>query len=142
MLSTLGYAVSRGFHGALVPLDLEPREFTVLRAAGFGEGQSQQAIAARLQIPPSRMVAIVDGLEARGLIERRPHPDDRRVRSLFVTGSGTELLGRAFQLALEHEQRVSGHLDDAERARLLEQLHEIARRLDLPQGAHAALRDD
>jgi hypothetical protein len=50
-ISTIGYAVSRRFHEALEPLALEPREFALMRAVGASEGQSQQAIGERLQIP-------------------------------------------------------------------------------------------
>ena len=64
-LSSVGYAVARRFREILAPLELEPREFALLRAVGAAEGQSQQAIGERLQIPPSRMVAFVDALEAR-----------------------------------------------------------------------------
>ena len=52
------------------------------------EGQSQQAIGERLQIPPSRMVAFVDALEARSLLERRHNPHDRRTRELHLTEAG------------------------------------------------------
>src|ERR671934_2864817 len=98
MLSTLGHAVSRRFIHALEPLELHPREFAVLRAVKANDGQSQQTLAERLRIPPSRMVAIVDELESRGLIERRPDPDDRRVRALFVTTRGHTLLDDAFNV--------------------------------------------
>src|SRR5437588_5047089 len=77
MLSTLGYTVSRRFHDVLVPLELEPSEFAVLRAVGFGQGQSQQALAEGLHISPSHMVAIVDELERRNLVERRAEASDR-----------------------------------------------------------------
>jgi DNA-binding MarR family transcriptional regulator len=140
MLSTLGYAVSRGFQRVLAPLELEPSEFTVLRAVGFSGGESQQTLAERLRISPSRMVAIVDGLERRELLERRPDPSDRRVRRLHLTDSGHELLGRAFELAKEYEGRVSEGLTKAERAQLLELLERIAAALELPPGAHSALR--
>src|SRR5437763_16983754 len=106
MLSTLGHAVSRRFVHALQPLELHPREFSVLRAVKANDGQSQQALAARLHIPPSRMVAIVDELESRGLIERRPDPADRRVRALYVTELGQTLLEDAFRLAAEHERAI------------------------------------
>ena len=43
-------------------------------------------------MPPSRMVALVDELEQRGLVERRPHPSDRRVRALYLTAEGREML--------------------------------------------------
>ncbi|MGH2879628.1 MAG: MarR family transcriptional regulator [Solirubrobacteraceae bacterium] len=55
-------------------------------------GASQQAIGERLQIPPSRMVAFVDALEQRGLLERRANPEDRRARALYLTDEGRELL--------------------------------------------------
>ena len=70
-LSSLGYGVARRFRKTLAPLELEPREFALLRAVSFAEGQSQQTIGERLQIPPSRMVAFVDALEKRSLLERR-----------------------------------------------------------------------
>jgi DNA-binding MarR family transcriptional regulator len=141
MLSTLGYAVSRRFHAVLAPLDLEPSEFAVLRAVGFSEGQSQHTLADRLHISPSHMVALVDELERRALLERRPMPSDRRVRTLHLTGAGQKLLAEAFQLAKEHEQLLSRALSAKERAQLLEMLGRIAGALELQPGAHAALRE-
>src|SRR5580698_5594651 len=88
MLSTIGYAVSSGFSEILAPLGLEPREFALLRAVSTTEGQSQQAIGERLGIPSSRMVAFVDALEGRGLLERRHNPADRRARALYLTDEG------------------------------------------------------
>jgi DNA-binding MarR family transcriptional regulator len=141
LLSTLGYESSRRFKQALEPLDLEPRHFAVLRAIDYDDGQPQQALAQRLQIPPSRMVAIVDELEDRGLLERRPDPDDRRVRTLHVTAAGHTLLEQAFALAVEHDQKVASVLDEQERAQLREYLQRIAAALEIPLGAHSALRD-
>jgi DNA-binding MarR family transcriptional regulator len=144
-ISTIGYAVSRRFHAALAPLGLEPREFALLRAVGACEGQSQQAIGERLQIPASRMVAFVDALEAHGLIERRHNPDDRRTRALHLTAEGRELLGRAFAVATGFEQHLCAGLSDAEREQLLELLARVASQLGLPAGAqaaHAALADE
>ncbi|MDQ6810381.1 MAG: MarR family winged helix-turn-helix transcriptional regulator, partial [Actinomycetota bacterium] len=68
-VSTTGYAIARLFREILAPLALEPREFALLRAVGACEGQSQQAIGERLGIPASRMVAFIDALEQRGLLE-------------------------------------------------------------------------
>jgi DNA-binding MarR family transcriptional regulator len=141
MLWTLGHAISRRFVHALQPLELHPREFTVLRAVKASDGQSQQALADRLHIPPSRMVAIVDELESRGLIERRPDPNDRRVRALYVTTRGQTLLQEAFDLVVEHERAISDTLTADERAQLLELLNRIAARLSLPTDVHSALRD-
>jgi DNA-binding MarR family transcriptional regulator len=141
MLSTLGYAVSRRFHDVLVPLELEPSEFAVLRAVGFGEGQSQQALAERLHISPSHMVAIIDELERRNLVERRPQSSDRRVRTLHLTSAGEKHLTQAIELATRYEELITKPLNAKERAQLLDLLDRIAEGFELKPGAHAALRD-
>jgi len=140
-LSSLGYAVSRGFQATLAPFELHPREFAVLRAVGFQEGQTQQALADGLRIPRSRMVSIVDELESRGLLERHPNPDDRRVRELFLTDKGRTLLERAFAEAVAYEAQVSGSLTAAERKQLLDLLGRVSSNLGIDPGAHAALRE-
>ena len=142
MLSTLGHAISRRFIHALQPLELHPREFAVLRAVRANDGQSQQTLAETLRIPPSRMVAIVDELESRRLIERRPDPGDRRVRALYVTKRGQTLLEDAFDLVVQHERAIQDVLTYKERAELLALLNRIAARLDLPTDVHSALRND
>jgi DNA-binding MarR family transcriptional regulator len=141
MLSSLGYATSRAFHRVLAPLELEPSQFAVLRGVGLDEGQSQQALAGRLRISPSRVVAIVDDLESRQLLERQPHPSDRRIRNLHLTTRGRELLDQATELVQEHEQRLGEALTVDERTQLLDLLDKLAASLDLAGGAHAALRE-
>jgi len=138
MVSSIGYGVSRRFHHVLAPLELEPREFALLRAVAAAEGQSQQAIGERLQIPPSRMVAFVDALERRGLLERRQNPHDRRARALHLTDDGRELLGRAFVLANGLEEQLTASLSQAEREQLVELLRRVGAQLGLPAGVHAA----
>lgn len=141
-LSSLGYAVSRGFHAILEPFGLHPREFAVLRAVGFQEGQTQQALGDRLQIPRSRMVSIVDELESRGFLERHPNPADRRVRELFLTAAGRKALDQAFEQAMAFEQQIAAPLNADERERLLDLLERISATLGIGPGAHTALRED
>lgn len=141
-ISTAGYAIARRFKAILAPLDLEPREFALLRAVAASEGQSQHSVGARLQIPPSRMVAFVDALEQRGLLERRQNPSDRRSHALYVTDAGHELLARAFALAVEHERDLCAELSAEEREQLLELLQRVGMRLGLPPGVHSALADE
>jgi DNA-binding MarR family transcriptional regulator len=137
-VSSVGYAVARRFRQTLAPLELEPREFALLRTVGVAEGLSQQAAAERLQIPPSRMVAFVDVLEARALLERRHNPRDRRTRTLYLTVAGHELLGRAMELAIELERHLCAQLNGAERELLLDLLQRVGMQLGLAPGAHAA----
>lgn len=140
-LSSLGYAVSRRFHATLEPLGLEPREFALLRTIAPQQGSSQQAIGEQLQIPPSRMVAFVDALEARGLVERRPNPEDRRARALYLTSDGRELLAKAFELASELEAKLCSGLSASERNSLLAALRSVGSQLGVGPGIHAAHHD-
>jgi DNA-binding MarR family transcriptional regulator len=141
MLSSLGYAVSRRFHEVLQPMALDPGEFALLRAVSASEGESQNALADRLHISPSWMVAIVDQLERRGLLERRPHARDRRVRNLHLTAAGKRLLKQAEKQAARFDGEVTDPLSEAEIQQLLELLGRIAAELDLqPGAAHSALR--
>ncbi len=138
-ISSVGFAVARRFREILEPTSLEPREFALLRAVAVSEGLSQQAIGERLRIPSSRMVAFVDALEARGLIERRHNPLDRRTRALHLTRGGRELLRSAMALALAHEQTLCEQLSAAERATLLELLGRVGSTLELTAGVHSEL---
>jgi DNA-binding MarR family transcriptional regulator len=137
-LSTLGFAVASGFRERLAPLEIEPRDFALLRAVGAAEGLTQQAIGERLRIPPSRMVAFLDALQERGLLERRAHPSDRRARALHLTDGGRALLARAYAVAVQFEGEVCAGLAPGERERLLEMLGMIVTTLGLPHGVHAA----
>jgi DNA-binding MarR family transcriptional regulator len=87
------------------------------------------------------MVAIVDDLERRELLERRPHERDRRVRNLHLTAAGTKLLRQAERKAQQFDGQVTDPLSEAEMEQLLALLQRVAAGLDLPRGAHAALRD-
>jgi DNA-binding MarR family transcriptional regulator len=140
MLSSLGYAISGGFHQVLAPLELEPGEFALLRAVSANEGEAQNALAERLHISPSWMVAIVDDLEKRELLERKPHARDRRIRNLHLTSAGKKLLMKAQQQAEKFDRQVADPLDEAELLQLLELLERVAAGIDLQPGAHAAMR--
>lgn len=142
LLSSVGFAVARRFALTLQEFDLEPRDFALLRAISFTEGLSQQALGERLEIPASRMVAVVDELEQRGLVERRQNPADRRARALYLTPAGRKLFEKAFKAAFAHEQAVTGQLTDAEREQLRELLVKAAAGLGVkPGAAHTALRE-
>jgi DNA-binding MarR family transcriptional regulator len=137
-ISTTGFAISHRFSELLAPLELEPRDFSLLRAVGLAAGLSQQTLAERLQIPAPRLVAFIDSLEQRGLIERRQNPADRRVRALHLTAAGQVLLERAFELASEHERNICSGLDEQQRLQLLDLLDRVGAQLGLDAGLHTA----
>src|SRR5947209_1646870 len=131
LLSSLGYATTARFRDLLQPLHLDPRQYAVLRTIGASGGQPQHAIGDILQIPRSRMVALTDKLEGRGLIERRADPGDRRIRTLHLTPDGQDLLDRATRLATEFDAEICAPLSPEQRGVLAELLTQLAASLDL-----------
>lgn len=126
LLSRLGFEVSRELGRALAGLGLELRQFGLLRLLAGRQGHSQRALGAMMRITPNRMVALIDDLEDRGLIERRPHPEDRRAYAVTLTPAGSAVLERAFEVAFQVEAQTCAPLDPAEREQLLGLLRKLA----------------
>jgi DNA-binding MarR family transcriptional regulator len=141
LLSQLGYHSSRHWKARLAPLGLDPRQVMVLRHLAADGGRSQQALGDALQIPPSRMVALVDSLEQRGLLVRQPSPNDRRVRTLHLTQAGRRLLGEVMEISVEHEQQLCTGLRPAEREQLIRLLNRLAAGQGLAEGVHPGAAD-
>jgi DNA-binding MarR family transcriptional regulator len=141
LLSQVGIHASRRFAQRLAALDLYPSLFRVLNVVDVAEGQSQQAIGDAIQAPASRMVAIVDELEQRGLVERHPHPSDRRIRALYLTGAGRRLLARGRRIAMEHEEELSRGLTEADRKRLIALLQKMVDGQGIGSGVHPGLSE-
>lgn len=55
-------------------------------------GLSQSELASICEVEPISIVRLVDRLEARGVIERRRDPDDRRIKRLYLTRAARPLL--------------------------------------------------
>jgi DNA-binding MarR family transcriptional regulator len=126
LLSRLGYETSGEMSRALSGLGLELRQFGLLRLLAGAQGGSQRALGAMLNITPNRMVALVDGLESKGLIERRPHPEDRRAYTIALTAAGEEVFGQAMQAAFGVEATVCAPLEPDERTQLIGLLQKLA----------------
>jgi DNA-binding MarR family transcriptional regulator len=148
LLSQLGYEAGRELGRALDVLGLGIREFGLLRLLDDAGGTSQRALGQMLRLTPNRMVALVDSLESKGLIERRAHPGDRRAYAVTLTGEGRAALERGFQAAFGVEAEMCAPLDKSERGQLLGLLTKlaqarIARGETLP-GVHPGMpaRDD
>ena len=88
----------------------------------LAEPAPMSTLAAALQCDPSNVTGIVDGLESRGLVERRVAERDRRVKHLAVTVKGVRLRSRLRKRLFENMPAVSG-LAHSERLLLRDLLH-------------------
>jgi DNA-binding MarR family transcriptional regulator len=140
LLAQLGAHAASQFAERLKVLDLVPSDAGILRLLRAAAGLSQQELAAKLGIHPSRLVAILDNLEKRGYLDRRPNPDDRRLYSLYLTKGGEETLGRIGRVAREHQESLLSSLNDEERAVLGSLLLRLADQHGLTRGVHPGYR--
>ena len=136
LLSQVGIYASRRFAERIAAVDISPPLFRILNLVDAAEGKSQQAIGEAIEVPASRMVALVDELEQRGLVERRPDPADRRVRALYLTRKGRETLSRGREIAREHEEDLTRGLAAADRKRLVALLQKVVDEQTLGKGVH------
>jgi DNA-binding MarR family transcriptional regulator len=81
-------------------------------------------IAQHLKCEPSNITGIVDRLEARGLVERRPAPGDRRVKLAAATDEGVSV-ARGLRDSLDFAREPLAGLSDAERVAFRDMLRRM-----------------
>lgn len=90
---------------ALAPHGIGGRELAVLLVLDTAEPASQRQAAVRLGVDRTTMVALLDALQDKGLVARRPHAGDRRRNVVELTAAGRETLRAAVRASDEAEQR-------------------------------------
>src|SRR5260370_34735405 len=82
------------FAAAVAELDLAPVQAKALHELNVEPPISMRELAERLKSDPSNVTGLIDRLEARGQVERRPGPEDRRVQGLALTVARAKLRER------------------------------------------------
>jgi DNA-binding MarR family transcriptional regulator len=140
LLTQLGTHAALRFGERVAALDLTPPQAGLIRAVAHEGGRSQQALAAQLGTPATRLVALVDALEERGVLERRRNPDDRRLYAVHLTPAGEALCDDLGRVAAEHEDALLAALTPAERGALAGLLGRVAAAEGLTPGVHPGYR--
>ena len=124
--SLVGYNLKRAyilfqadFRTALGPDDLSTRSFAALANVVETPNITQSALARRLGIERSGLVAVVDELEQRGYLWRTTVPGDRRVQALVPQPAGVKAYHAALATIQKHEARLLSGLNAREQADLL-----------------------
>ncbi len=126
-------AAFQAFEGRLRGYGLAPRYLGLLAIIEANPDQRQGQLADAVRLHRSTIVPIIDKLEAEGLIERRPSPNDRRSNAIRLTRHGSKCVRELQRLAWAEEKRITGWMKRGEKAQLLEVLDRIieeASRLD------------
>jgi len=129
--------IRRLYDERFAPLDLTLSLASLLAyVADFGP-VSQTRAADHLRQGRAVTGTQIDRLEQRGLIERRPDPNDRRVWLVQVTGDGKDLAGKAVELDVIIRQELRAGIPREDRQALANVLvrlqHNITNALDIEQ---------
>jgi DNA-binding MarR family transcriptional regulator len=131
LLAQLGQHAAERFTARIAELNLTAPQAGILQAIAGEPGRSQQALSEQLGLLPSRVVAFIDDLEQRGLLERRRNPGDRRLYALYLTDQGEALMDQLAAVSDVHEREITTGLTDQQRIALSELLTSVAERQQL-----------
>jgi DNA-binding MarR family transcriptional regulator len=120
-------AVFQDFARAVGEGELTPAQFAALVVIERNPGLSQTELGLTLSIDRSTLVAVIDRLEARGLVERADAPRDRRSYALHISNAGQGLLQVLAARVRAHETHIAADLDAAEKAMLISLLRRVRR---------------
>ena len=118
--------LSKRVEVALGTVDLTLPQYRVLGLLAEGSSAAS-GLADRLAVRRPSITALIDGLVARGLVDRRQEDADRRRVELRLTAEGTSTLARADAAVDEYLMAIAGHLPDKDEAMALRSLELWAR---------------
>lgn len=121
LLKRLGWAVKERTYEAFGPSELNPQHHAVLSLLEEGTRETQATIADALGYDRSHLVGLLDELEAKGYLERRRDPDDRRRHLVSLTPAGRDALGQLRVIAKRIEKEFLAPLS-ADEQRMLHTL--------------------
>ncbi|MEL6914087.1 MAG: MarR family winged helix-turn-helix transcriptional regulator [Pseudomonadota bacterium] len=123
--------LSRAFFEARLPKGMLLPHFSVLNhLARVGEGRTPIEIARAFQVPKNSMTHTLGGLEARGLIETRPHPKDGRSKTVWLTDDGRRFRADAMDRVTRDMMPILPAMDAGELGTTLELLRTLRATLD------------
>jgi DNA-binding MarR family transcriptional regulator len=109
----------------LAPWDLTPSNLRALRVLNRHGMMRLSELSDRLHIAPRSTTEVIDALQSRGLVQRRPDPGDRRATLAEVTERGASVLGAIRAARGTEAERVFARLSQTDRAHLARILRKL-----------------
>jgi DNA-binding MarR family transcriptional regulator len=105
--------------------DLTPVQYAALVAIETHPGIDATRLSAVIAFDRSTLGSVIERIETKGLIERRPSPDDKRVKLLYLTRSGASLLREIVPAVDRAQARMLQPLKPADRKTLMALLSQL-----------------
>ncbi len=130
--SLIGYSVRRAsvvihakFAAKMAVYDLRQVDFSVLSLIIHNPGITSSQLCTTLGLLPPNLVGMINLMEKRELLERRPHPTDGRATGLHASAKGVALMREAEETAARLESEAAAKLTAAESKTLMRLLKKI-----------------
>lgn len=111
---------------AMAPLNLRPLQVGILQLLAAEGATVQARLGDKLRVDKATMVALLNDLQAQGLVERRPHPSDRRAYEVHLLEAGHQRLQAAEQASIAAAKQFFAALTPEEQQTLNQLLRRVA----------------
>jgi DNA-binding MarR family transcriptional regulator len=138
LLSQVGAHAAIRFEELLGELDLKPHDAGILRVLKASPGITQEALSSTLGVFPSRLVLLLDRLQARKGIDRRRSATDRRSHHLYLTPKGRTMSSAVERCTRQLEKHLFAGFSAIEKQSLFDLLGRIVSQQRLTPGVHPA----
>lgn len=123
--------LSRAAFEARLPDGVTLPHFSVLNhLIRVADGRTPLELARAFQVPKTSMTNTLAGLEARGFVETRPHPKDKRSKRVWLTEDGRRFRDEAIALLVPTMEALAQRFPPGEIGELVPKLSEIRAFLD------------
>jgi MarR family transcriptional regulator, organic hydroperoxide resistance regulator len=113
----------------LAEVGLHPGQEALLMELWQGDGRTQAELAEELAVEPPTITKMLQRMEAAGLVQRKPHPDDRRAQRVFLTARGKRLQQKVDRLWAQLASRSVAGLSDRQQSTLRSMLGTVTENL-------------
>ena len=137
-LSIIGLFLER-----MAVYNMRPVDFSVMSVVRHNPGVTSRQLCATLGLLPPNLVLMINQLEKRQLLERRPHPHDGRAMALHLTPEGNALMEQAEATAYDLEQEATSRMTATQRAtmiRLLKMVYLAEPKTETPASSNTPVK--
>lgn len=124
-MSAIGIQLRRKIEAWIKPAGITFPQFGFLMILRERDGLSQRELADLAGCDVNTATVVLDGLEKRGLVERRADPEDRRVKRIGLTGQGASLMDACLPEALPRFQALIDAFPEERARELLPELERL-----------------